>query len=189
MMRTALVVAAAAAPWAAAEVPLATFDGAAGTTRDWEPVNDPVMGGKSKSTFAVDKDRQLGLWNGNVAIVPFLGSPGFCNLMSPGLGKKAEFPDLSEMAGIAVRAREAMPEGLTKFEVMLQTNDAKKGSQEGVYGGVFELSSEMKDSFVPWSSFNCTWRGQKVDWCRRDLSTTMKQGGSSKCELLRPGRP
>ena len=76
-------------PLAKAEVPIATFDGATGTTLAWAPANDPVMGGRSTSTFKVDADRKLGVWDGSVAIVPFLKAPGFCNLQAPGLNKTA----------------------------------------------------------------------------------------------------
>ena len=34
---------------------LATFDGAASTTYKWKDLNDPVMGGVSTSTWAIDK--------------------------------------------------------------------------------------------------------------------------------------
>ena len=35
------------------DVPLAAFDGTAGTARQWMTVNDPVMGGGSDSSFSV----------------------------------------------------------------------------------------------------------------------------------------
>merc|ERR1719487_1202039 len=74
----------------AGSVPIATFDGVKATTLQWEPVNDPVMGGQSHSSFKVDTDKRLGVWAGEVKIVPFLKAPGFCNLQSPGLGKTAK---------------------------------------------------------------------------------------------------
>merc|ERR1719352_788597 len=119
-LSAALAVAAAfpsAAGTTASEVPLATFDGAAETTRDWQPVNDPVMGGQSASNLTVDTDHKVGLWEGDVKIVPFLKAPGFCNLQSPGLYKTAKFPDLSGMEGVSIRAREAHASGLSHFNV------------------------------------------------------------------------
>ena len=45
--------------------------------------NDPVMGGRSKSTFSVGDDgagnHNIGLFSGDVAIVPSLKAPGFCD--------------------------------------------------------------------------------------------------------------
>merc|ERR1719313_1361989 len=65
-------------------VPLATFDGAKGTTWTWEAVNDPVMGGQSVGNFSVQADRKLAVWEGEVKIVPFLHAAGFCNAQAPG---------------------------------------------------------------------------------------------------------
>jgi hypothetical protein len=49
----------------------------------WKVTNDPVMGGRSKSHFAVGTDaagnKNIGLFSGDVAIVPSLKAPGFCN--------------------------------------------------------------------------------------------------------------
>ena len=56
-------------------VVLVTFDGSA-TDRKWHVTNDPVMGGQSKSTFAV-KDG-VGMFSGTCAVVPFLKAPGLC---------------------------------------------------------------------------------------------------------------
>merc|ERR1719424_756445 len=49
----------------------------------WQVTNDPVMGGRSKSAFTVGTDgagnKNIGLFTGDVAIVPSLKAPGFCN--------------------------------------------------------------------------------------------------------------
>ena len=49
----------------------------------WRVTNDPVMGGRSKSQFTVGTDgagnKNIGLFSGDVAIVPSLKAPGFCN--------------------------------------------------------------------------------------------------------------
>jgi len=170
---------------AAGSVPLATFDGAKTTTLPWETVNDPVMGGQSKSNFTVDNVRHLGVWTGEVAIVPFLKAPGFCNLQSPGLYKTADFPDVSACDGILVRAREAEA-GLSQFNVMVMSRGAKHLFQEGVYNANINFTSEMSDQFVPWSAFVCTWRGQRVSWCP-DISTQLKQIDSIGLGTYFPG--
>jgi hypothetical protein len=146
-------------------VPIATFDGSAATTRRWEVVNDPVMGGQSFSNFHVDDTRSLGVWSGQVRVVPFLGAPGFCNLQSPGLGRTSDFPDLSSASGIGVRAREANSSGLLHFNVMLMSKGARHLLQKGVYTANITFSSETREAFAPWSAFVCTWRGQMVSWC------------------------
>jgi hypothetical protein len=150
----------------AALVPLATFDGATGSTWSWQPVNDPVMGGASESAFSVDTDRKLGVWAGEVKIVPFLKAPGFCNLQAPGLGKTAAFPDVSHTDGLVVRSKQTNSSGLKRFRAMITTKDAKHFRfQQGVYVADFEMKSEMADHSLSWSAFVCTWRGSNVSWC------------------------
>jgi hypothetical protein len=58
----------------AALTKIASFDGATGTTFQWRDLNDPVMGGRSTSTFHVDQS--VGIFNGTCAIVPSLKAPG-----------------------------------------------------------------------------------------------------------------
>lgn len=169
MLRATLVACYLASVTTSKVVPIATFDNAAGTTWDWETVNDPVMGGRSKSSFTTDSERKLGVWDGEVAIVPFLHSPGFCNLQAPGLNKRAAFPDISATDGLTVRMRETNRTGLTQFNLMLMTKGAHHMLQQGVYTASVNLTltagSAMEEHFVAWSSFTCTWRGQKVTWC------------------------
>jgi len=169
-------------------VPIATFDGTKATTVAWSPVNDPVMGGKSTSTIKIDDARKLGVWDGEVKIVPFLKAPGFCNLQSPGLGKTASFPDLSSSSGIIVRAREAAASGLTMFNMQLMSKGATKFPfQKGVYMANLTLTPEMTDHFIAWSEFTCSVRGQKVSWCPQ-LSTQLKEINSIGLGTFFPGK-
>ena len=46
------------------------------TSKPWIVTNDPVMGGVSNSVFKVADG--LGVWTGEVKIVPFLHAPGTC---------------------------------------------------------------------------------------------------------------
>lgn len=170
MFRLAALVCGLVSAAAAKTVPIATFDGAPGTTWDWEAVNDPVMGGKSQSTFKVDTGRKLGIWDGQVAIVPFLHAPGFCHLQAPGRRKKAAFPDLSDVGGLSVRMRETYKNGLRRFSVMLMTKGARCfGPHCDVYTASFNLKpaegDTMEEHFLSWSSFICTRMGHKVDGC------------------------
>jgi hypothetical protein len=155
-------------------IPLATFDGTQATSWHWETVNDPVMGGQSRSTFTVDATRKLGVWDGEVKIVPFLHAPGFCNLQAPGLNKKAAFPDVSGTGGLTVRARQTNSSGLARFNAQLRTKGARHFFKEGSYQVDFKLTSSMEDHFVSWEDFKCTWRGENVTWCP-DLKTQLAQ--------------
>lgn len=79
----------------------------------WRVTNDPVMGGRSKSTFIVGTDKagneNVGIFSGDVAIVPALKAPGFCNAF-------VEIPsaDLSEFDAIEITLRSYGP--LTAFK-------------------------------------------------------------------------
>merc|ERR1711933_587833 len=108
------------------------------------------MGGQSVSSFTVDSDRKLGVWDGEVKIVPFLKAPGFCNLQAPGLYKQAAFPDLTSTDGISVRARQTLKIGLTGFNVMLITKGARHFMQECVYTADYNLTDNMDDHFIAW---------------------------------------
>jgi len=155
-------------------------------------VNDPVMGGQSESRFGVDNARKLGIWEGEVKIVPFLKAPGFCNLQSPGLYKKADFPDLSGASGLVARMSSAASVGgvvgLSKFNVMLMTRGARHLMREGVYTANVTVGADMADIFVPWSAFVCTWRGQHVSWCP-DLKTQLGKVDSVGFGTAFPGLP
>jgi len=77
-------------PATAADIMLATFDGAHASTLQWKEQNDPVMGGKSTGTFNIDKGRMVGVFNGTCAIVPSLKAPGFIKATATG-----SMPDIS----------------------------------------------------------------------------------------------
>eukprot|EP00747_Dinoflagellata_sp_TGD_P196374 gnl/TRDRNA2_/TRDRNA2_66351_c0_seq1.p1 gnl/TRDRNA2_/TRDRNA2_66351_c0~~gnl/TRDRNA2_/TRDRNA2_66351_c0_seq1.p1 ORF type:complete len:297 (-),score=68.67 gnl/TRDRNA2_/TRDRNA2_66351_c0_seq1:250-1140(-) len=168
-------------------VPLATFNGNEATTRQWETVNDPVMGGQSASFLVPRPEKDIGVWVGEVREVPFLKAAGFCNLETPGLDKKAVFPDLSECGGLIVRAREAQSDGLTRFNVHIETEGALKMykfedskdeevpySEQGVYTANITMTDLMRDIKVPWKDFKCQYHGETVHWCP-NISTQLSQ--------------
>jgi hypothetical protein len=144
-------------------IPIATFDGAEGTGKwDWETVNDPVMGGVSKSSFRVEDN--VGIWSGKVAIVPFLKAPGFCTLRAPGFRKTAKFPDLSGSDGLIVRTA-ASHEGLKDFRVTVSTEGAGRGMMKDMsYSAEFRATEDFEDVFVPWKAFKCSYHGKNMDW-------------------------
>lgn len=157
----------------AKSLPIATFDGASGTTFKWETVNDPVMGGQSYSTFAVQG--KLGQWQGEVKIVPFLKAPGFCNLEAD----IHSIPDLSAYEGLSLRAR-TVGDSLSGFIIQVATKDAKHGFKVGEYtANLPALTPSFQDAFVPWSAFVCSWRGENVTWCPKLTSQLAKIDGLS----------
>lgn len=143
-------------------IPIATFDGEKSTGKwDWETVNDPVMGGVSKSSFRVEGN--VGIWSGDVKIVPFLKAPGFCTLRAPGFRKTAKFPDLSNSDGLVVRT--SASQGLKDFRVTLSTDGAGRGMfRDMSYSAEFRATGDFADVFVPWKAFHCSYHGKNMDW-------------------------
>ena len=139
---------------------LATFDGASETSLTWQPVNDPVMGGQSTSKFNVEEP--LGIFEGEVKIVPFLGAAGFCNLETTGT---VSFPDISGTDGITVAAKQTRDDGLANFDVRFSTTQTDAARQGAAWEADFTLAAGDESQFVPYSAFSCQWRGNKLDSC------------------------
>lgn len=74
-------------------VTFVTFDGTPKTTHHWQHMDDPVMGGKSVSTFGTENG--MGVFDGTCAIVPFLKAPGFCKIATSGGLLQPKFEDAS----------------------------------------------------------------------------------------------
>merc|ERR1719326_2001246 len=79
------------------EITLESFDAAVHT---WNSQNDPVMGGKSTSTFTINDG--MGTMNGTCAIVPSLSAPGFITARTT---DSTKFPDISTCQGLTLTTR------------------------------------------------------------------------------------
>merc|ERR1711998_709703 len=84
---------------------LVTFDGAEGSTFDFEALNDPVMGGKSTGTWTLSSG--AGVLDGEVVNVPSLSAPGFIKASAD-----STFPDVSSASGgsLVLTVRSSTPE-------------------------------------------------------------------------------
>lgn len=71
----------------AEEIVLANFTSPTGPFFHMETLDDPVMGGKSKSSCHRVSSSWL-LWEGTVQDVDFLNAPGFCTVQSSGRHKE-----------------------------------------------------------------------------------------------------
>lgn len=87
----------------AVDLPLVTFDGAAGSTFEFKELNDPVMGGQSTGTWHVEAQR--GIFDGSVKEVPSLKAPGFIKAAADGA-----FPDASQAQELVLLVRSSTPE-------------------------------------------------------------------------------
>merc|ERR1712232_1528129 len=67
---------------------IVTFDGAAGSSFNFQELVDPVMGGKSTGTWSLGHG--FGILDGEVVDVPSLKAPGFIKAAADG-----KFPDIS----------------------------------------------------------------------------------------------
>lgn len=97
-----LVLCAPAACAAVGDILLASFDGKA--NHSWKQMNDPVMGGKSTGSFAVEN--QLGIFDGEVVDVPFLKAPGFIKASVVDMNLFGHiFPDISACKSITLEVK------------------------------------------------------------------------------------
>jgi hypothetical protein len=139
-----------------AELPLATFDGVPASTRAWATVNDPVMGGGSVSTF--EQRGAVGVWEGEVKVVPFLHAPGFCTLRTT---DDKVFPDCSNTSYMTLKLTTGS--GLPTADFTMQVGVRGVSTDGSVYEA--SLSDQYccgNDCRVPWSAFVLKWRGRPV---------------------------
>ena len=132
---------------AKSNLPLATFDGSPSSSRAWETVDDPVMGGASVSTFA--REGEAGVWSGEVKVVPSLGSPGFCTLRTKG---GEVFPDASASTHIGLRLNGES--GLPTGDFTMTVGVEGVTTSQSMFSAA--LSSEHccgYDCRLPWSAF------------------------------------
>mmetsp|Transcript_13484 Transcript_13484/g.16970 ORF Transcript_13484/g.16970 Transcript_13484/m.16970 type:complete len:459 (+) Transcript_13484:87-1463(+) len=118
-------------------IPLVTFDGNPSTTHEWSSLNDPVMGGKSTSTFAISSETHSGVFDGEVVDVPFLHAPGFVqaytsfrnnNRFFNRFNKKAysPFPDVRGCKALQLSVSLPDEEAYTGFKVSFGTAKSHK---------------------------------------------------------------
>lgn len=135
---------------------LASFDGAEGTTWKWSDQNDPVMGGKSVSSFNIADN--LGVFNGTCAIVPSLQAPGFCKTTSAGK-LFGYYPDISEFLAdgtFQIRARTDTPD-FKGFKVAFGAKNVP-GTFFHTFKAPFEFSgTDFEVVEVEFGSFSWDW--------------------------------
>jgi len=138
------------------DIDLASFDSS--SDLKWGVVDDPVMGGKSKSYL--DTTNNVGHWYGNVAIVPFLKSPGFCTIRTG----FQQFPDVSGTTELKMYVRNNATSKLEMFMLQLETKDGRSGLKQGTYSGNVTIPATGKWVEVSsrWTDFELTWRGEKI---------------------------
>jgi len=157
-------------------VTLVTFDGSA-TDKKWQDMNDPVMGGKSKSSFAVADG--AGKFSGKCAIVPFLKAPGFCKIATErSLFAPAKFADASAFidGSLYLTVKSSTPT-YKGFKVDFGAKNLTRPPGSMSHGGAslkanFQLPAAAADAFVtvkiPFSSFSVDWSDYTGDCDTKD---------------------
>ena len=160
-----LALVASASAFAPSPVVLVTFDGSE-TDRKWQDRNDPVMGGQSNSTFAVQDG--AGVFSGTCALVPFLKAPGFCMIgTEQSLIAKPKFADASAFidGSLYLTVKSTMP-SYAGFKVDIGAKNLTRPPGSHSHGGTslkanFSLPAEAATDFVtvkiPFRSFSTDW--------------------------------
>merc|ERR1711924_506809 len=125
-------------------------------THDWRSMNDPVMGGRSKSSVSVEDG--MAKFEGTCAIVPFLRAPGFITMVTGGFFGKAEsFPDVRACKGLEIDLRSSVD---YKGYYLSFGTDRAPGGRHAV-GYKTPLSLESSEAFVtlqiPFDEFSSKW--------------------------------
>lgn len=134
-------------------------------THDWSTTNDPVMGGRSASTFVVEGG--VGIFDGEVAIVTFLGAPGFVMTRTRG----GLYPDVSSCESLKLSFRSGLSSyGGYRFSF---GTDRPEGSMPYIYGykARFELRPSPSDGgggggeevLIPFDEFSDYWDPETGD--------------------------
>jgi hypothetical protein len=155
----------------------------------WSDLNDPVMGGRSKSTFKIDEQGSKGVFNGTVAIVPSLKAPGFCNAEArAGLGQK--------MANAAATFDSALGGGIVlklKSTGALSSFKAAFGNAEEFnffsYKADFDVPNDgnVHDIAIPYSHFSNKWSsatGEPTTKCSDDKKVCPTKASLEKIQSV-----
>jgi len=172
---------------------LVTFDGAQGTTFDFKALNDPVMGGKSTGTWAVQDG--FGVLDGEVVNVPSLSAPGFIKAAADG-----KFPDASSAFGgnLVLKVRSSTPDYLG-FRVTF-TAGATSASFACAAGGSLPLSrgcfkakfsvpsgSDFTQIKIPFTDFSDKWSsatGEQTTTCAESADVCPTASKLSKIQRI-----
>jgi hypothetical protein len=149
----------------AVDVPLVTFDGVKTTTHTWESHDDPVMGGKSKSTTHVSGG--VLAFKGTCAIVPFLKAPGFVTTRT----QDGKWADVSSCSAIKVTAKANVD--YKGYRISFGSSHAS-GAGRHAFGYKANLTvpvGQFGDVVIPLTDFTDYWNdatGNPVKTCTED---------------------
>jgi len=168
-------------------IPLVSFDGKSGTTFTFKELNDPVMGGKSTGTWAVQSKaaQSFGMMDGQVVDVPSLSAPGF--IKAAGDGKYAD-ASAALSGGLNLTVRTTTPEyagfRLTFAAGTLSPDYSCAGGgsiplSRGCFKRAFSVPAgkEFSTVYLPFNSFSDKWSpstGKQTTTCAEDADVCPK---------------
>lgn len=123
-------------------------------TSTWREQDDPVMGGGSKGTWSVKDD--IGIWQGAVTNVSFLGAPGFCSVRTVSLPSTDASAYIG--GGLVLKVRSSTPE-YTGFKLRFGPAPSHHGGHGGgSHAQPFKvpasLNAEWQSVFLPFNGFS-----------------------------------
>merc|ERR1740130_859625 len=125
-------------------------------------MNDPVMGGKSKSSLVIEDG--VATFEGTCAIVPFLHAPGFITMVTGNsfnpFATKSVFPDVSTCDGITINIRSRTQ--YDGYYISFGTDRVPGGGHAmGYKSPLFKdevpFGSDFVDIIIPFDEFSSNW--------------------------------
>lgn len=147
------------------EVLLATFSSEE-QDRAWAEMNDPVMGGVSTGSFRVDPVAGVGIFQGQVNIVPFLGAPGFLKATAV-----HTFPSIERCDAIAITARAGNNYSGYRWSVGWEHAPGNSVFAAGFKANYHPSVGEFSTVSIPLTSFTNFWNdatGDAIVTCEQD---------------------
>jgi len=137
----------------------------------WSTMNDPVMGGQSKSTVTIDRKNGVAHFQGYCAIVPFLKAPGFVTMVT-GNGdfpfhRNEKFPDVSSCRALSLRLKSNVH--YNGYRISFGNEHVKNGRHARGYKAPLVLeqqqehfsssidNDEFGDVVIPFHDFSSKW--------------------------------
>lgn len=135
----------------------------------WREMNDPVMGGRSTGSFRIEDN--LGIFEGEVANVPFLHAPGFIQVRTT---DNTPFADVSQCTALQLVLRTNNPE-YTGYRVSFGNAHAPGGKWHA-YGYKANLEhvpgdEEFSKVVIPFTDFTDFWddaTGDPIHTCHEN---------------------
>ena len=133
----------------------------------WEEMNDPVMGGKSTGTFAIEDG--VGKFVGEVVDVPFLHAPGFIQARTT---DSTKYPDVSSCTALEIVAKAKTD--YSGYRISFGNAHAP-GGKFFAYGYKSNLEGVPTDEFgmvtIPFDEFTDFWddaTGDAIHTCQEN---------------------